>query len=100
MTISGTGAAPKSSALQAALDQLNSIIVSDGAHSQTLYFGSSGAGLDPRMLAMPPATPGPDALDVRFTSGRIAELLPRTLSSPASLPIDVRAAAASVTVVE
>lgn len=76
LTLNSGAAVPKNSTGGPdGLANLSSITIRDAAgNSQTLYFGSAAAGgMDPAKCDLPPAAPG-DAFDVRFASGRFAEL--------------------------
>jgi hypothetical protein len=83
----------------AGLAALNSITVADAAgNSQTLWFGVAAAGaVRAADYVMPPPPPS-GVMDVRFADGGEGRLV-QVLSGPAGeFPIDVRNAAAPVTV--
>jgi hypothetical protein len=99
MTMVGSAVAPKELPLFAdLLGGMNSVTVSDASgNSQTLYIGRSAAGRDVSRLAMPPLPPA-DAFDVRFASSQMAETFPADLGAAADYGIEIRGAAAPVTV--
>lgn len=97
LTLNSAAASPKQGVEGDPLASLNTITVRDNAgRSQTLYFGRSST-IDAASYELPPQAPE-GAMDVRFASQRMVELIPSDLSSGASFPLQITSATYPVSV--